>query len=131
RSATACTRRTATISRRSRITRRGPSESSRSSCWSGSRNTRKEAGEEQRMEGPPPQYTAKTLDDYLEHLSKGVFQAGISWRVVDARWPSITKAFHGFAVERVARRLHRNFDRLVQDEGVMPSRPKVGGVVHI
>ena len=36
------------------------------------------------MEGPPPQYTAKTIDDYLEHLSKGVFQAGISWRVVDA-----------------------------------------------
>jgi 3-methyladenine DNA glycosylase Tag len=43
------------------------------------------------MEGPPPQYTAKTLDDYLEHLSKGVFQAGISWRVVDAKWPSIKR----------------------------------------
>src|SRR5207237_6410147 len=83
RSGTACMRRMATTSRRSRITRRKPSESSRSSCWSESRNTRDEAGEEQGMEGPPPQYTAKTLDDYLEHLSKGVFQAGISWRVVD------------------------------------------------
>ncbi|TME60123.1 MAG: hypothetical protein E6I54_11420 [Chloroflexi bacterium] len=60
------------------------------------------------MEGPPPQYTAKTLDDYLEHLSKGVFQAGISWRVVEAKWPSITKAFHGFDVERVARMSDRN-----------------------
>gem|GEM_PF-5037453 len=27
------------------------------------------------MEGPP-QFTAKTLDDYLEHMSKPVFQAG-------------------------------------------------------
>ena len=82
------------------------------------------------MEGPPPQYTAKTLDDYLEHLSKGVFQAGISWRVVEAKWPSITKAFHGFDVERVARMSDRNIDTLVQDERVIRSRPKIAAVVH-
>jgi 3-methyladenine DNA glycosylase Tag len=82
------------------------------------------------MEGPPPQYTAKTLDDYLEHLSKGVFQAGISWRVVDAKWPSITKAFHGFGVERVARMTDRDIDTLVKDERVIRSRPKIAAVVH-
>ena len=82
------------------------------------------------MEGPPPQYTAKTLDDYLEHLSKGVFQAGISWRVVDAKWPSITKAFRGFDVERVARISDRDIDTLVKDERVIRSRPKIAAVVH-
>src|SRR5207302_10652868 len=82
------------------------------------------------MEGPPPQYTAKTLDDYLEHLSKGVFQAGISWRVVEAKWPSITKAFHGFDVERVARRSDRNIYTLVQDERVIRSLPKIAPVLH-
>jgi len=82
------------------------------------------------MEGPPPQYTAKTLDDYLEHLSKGVFQAGISWRVVDAKWPSITKAFRGFNVERVARMTDRDIDALVKDERVIRSRPKIAAVVH-
>src|SRR5437867_1523719 len=82
------------------------------------------------MEGPPPQYTAKTLDDYLEHLSKGVFQAGISWRVVDAKWPTITKAFHGFKVERVARMTDRDIDALTQDERVIRSRPKIAAVVH-
>ena len=82
------------------------------------------------MEGPPPQYTAKTLDDYLEHLSKGVFQAGISWRVVEAKWPSISKAFHGFAVERVARMSDRAIDALASDERVIRSRPKIAAVVH-
>jgi 3-methyladenine DNA glycosylase Tag len=82
------------------------------------------------MEGPPPQYTAKTLDDYLEHLSKGVFQAGISWRVVYAKWQSISKAFHGFNVERVARMKDRDIDALVKDERVIRSRPKIAAVVH-
>src|SRR5437773_12385354 len=82
------------------------------------------------MEGPPPQYTAKTLDDYLEHLSKGVFQAGISWRVVEAKWPSITKAFHGFDVERVARMSDRNIDTLVRAERVIRSWPKLEAAVY-
>ena len=82
------------------------------------------------MEGPPPQYDAKTIDDYLEHLSKGVFQAGISWRVVDAKWPSIKKAFHGFNVERVARMKDREIDALATDERVIRSRPKIAAVVH-
>src|SRR2546423_6950904 len=82
------------------------------------------------MEGPPPQISAKSLDDYLEQLSRGVFQAGISWRVVDAKWPSITKAFHAFKVERVARMADRDIDALVQDERVIRSRPKIAAVVH-
>ncbi len=55
-------------------------------------------GEEQQdaceidVEGPPPLFTAKTLDDHLEHMSKPVFQAGISPRVVEAKWPTIKTA---------------------------------------
>ncbi len=82
------------------------------------------------MKGPPPQYTAKTLDDYLEQLSKSVFQAGMSWAVVDAKWPTTTKAFHGFKVERVARMSEREVDALTKDERVIRSRPKIAAVVH-
>jgi 3-methyladenine DNA glycosylase Tag len=82
------------------------------------------------MEGPPPQHTAKSIDDYLEHLSKGVFQAGISWRVVDAKWPTIKQAFHRFKVERVARMTDREIDALAKDERVIRSRPKIAAVVH-
>ncbi|OLC53516.1 MAG: hypothetical protein AUH85_14205 [Chloroflexi bacterium 13_1_40CM_4_68_4] len=82
------------------------------------------------MEGGPPQYTPKSLDDYLEYLSKPVFQAGISWRVVDAKWPGIRKAFHDFKVERVARMTEREIDTVANDESVIRSRPKIAAVVH-
>jgi 3-methyladenine DNA glycosylase Tag len=82
------------------------------------------------MPGPPPQHTAKSIDDYLEHLSKGVFQAGISWRVVDAKWATIKPAFHGFKVERVARMTDREIDALAKDERVIRSRPKIVAIVH-
>ncbi len=78
----------------------------------------------------PPQITARTVDDYLEQLSKGVFQAGISWRVVDAKWPQIRKAFHDFETERVARMTDRQVDALTKDERVIRSRPKIAAVVH-
>ena len=84
----------------------------------------------QGMEGPPPQVTVKSIDDYLEQLSKGVFQAGISWRVVDAKWATIKKAFHGFKVERVARMTDREIDALATDERVIRSRPKIAAIVH-
>lgn len=82
------------------------------------------------MDGPPPQFTAKTLDDYLEHMSKPVFQAGISWRVVDAKWPTTKAAFHRFKIARVARMSDPEVDALVKDERVIRSRPKIAAVVH-
>ena len=78
----------------------------------------------------PPRIKPKSLDDYLEQLSKSVFQAGISWRVVDAKWPTIKPAFHGFAVERVARMGDREIDKLVADPRVIRSRGKIAAVVH-
>lgn len=78
----------------------------------------------------PPRIKPKGLDDYLEQLSKSVFQAGISWRVVDAKWPTIKPAFRGFQVERVARMGDREIDALATDERVIRSRPKIAAVVH-
>src|SRR2546422_11674979 len=80
------------------------------------------------MDGGPPKIKPKTLDDYLEQLSRGVFQAGISWRVVDAKWAGIKAAFHRFNVERVARMGDREIDTVVGDERVIRSRPKIAAV---
>jgi len=82
------------------------------------------------MEGPPPQITPKSIDDYLEQLSKPVFQAGINWRVVNAKWPGIKKGFHDFKAERVARMSDREIDKLMTDESVIRARPKLNAVVY-
>jgi 8-hydroxy-5-deazaflavin:NADPH oxidoreductase len=39
---------------------------------------------------------------FLEHLSRSVFEAGISWRVVETKWDGIRDAFHGFDPAQVA-----------------------------
>jgi 3-methyladenine DNA glycosylase Tag len=78
----------------------------------------------------PPRIKPKSIDDYLEQLSKSVFQAGISWRVVDAKWSTIKPAFRGFQVERVARIGDREIDTLAADPRVIRSRPKIAAVVH-
>lgn len=35
----------------------------------------------------PPKIEPKRLGDYLEQMSMSVLQTGISWRVVQAKWP--------------------------------------------
>src|SRR5712692_3324769 len=50
----------------------------------------------ERTYGAPQQIQPTRLGDYLEVMSKAVFQTGISWRVVDAKWPGIREAFQNF-----------------------------------
>jgi 3-methyladenine DNA glycosylase Tag len=78
---------------------------------------------------PPPRIKPKGLADYLDALSRPVFQAGISWRVVDAKWPTIQEAFHGFDPEWVASRSPRQIDKLAADPRVIRNRRKIEGTV--
>jgi Methyladenine glycosylase/Haem-degrading len=39
---------------------------------------------------------------FFEHLCRAVFQAGISWRVVQAKWDGIREAFGGFDPAKIA-----------------------------
>ena len=78
---------------------------------------------------PPKQIKPKSLADYLEVMSKIAFEAGLSWRVVDAKWDDIRDAFHGFDPDRVARMTPRAVDKLVADERVIRSRSKIEATV--
>ncbi|MFN8639606.1 MAG: DNA-3-methyladenine glycosylase I [Dehalococcoidia bacterium] len=79
--------------------------------------------------GAPPQIDAVSIDDYLDVMSKAVFQSGISWRVIEAKWPSTREAFHGFDAKRVASMSEREIDALVQDTRVIRNRRKLEAVV--
>jgi len=77
----------------------------------------------------PPRIKPRSLADYLDALTKPVFQAGISWRVVDAKWPSMREAFHDFDPEWVAGLSTRHVDRLVKDPRVIRNRRKIEATV--
>jgi 3-methyladenine DNA glycosylase Tag len=70
-----------------------------------------------------------TLDDHLEIITRAIFQAGLSWALIAARWDAFRSAFDRFAVERVAAYGEADIDRLMAAEGVVHSRKKLVGTV--
>lgn len=82
------------------------------------------------MDGkPPPRRKPKDLAGYLEALSRPVFLAGISWRVIDAKWDDIRKAFAGFDPATVADYGQDDVERLLNDPRVVRSKAKIEATV--
>jgi 3-methyladenine DNA glycosylase Tag len=79
---------------------------------------------------PPKQVRPKSLADYLDVMSKIAFEAGLSWRVVEAKWDDIRRAFHGFDPKRVARMTPRVVDKLLEDDRIIRSRSKIEGTIE-
>jgi hypothetical protein len=50
----------------------------------------------------PNQISPQGLADYLEVLTRAVFQAGMNWRVIEAKWPGFVEASHRFDPDTVA-----------------------------
>ena len=78
---------------------------------------------------PPPRSRPKNLAGYLSALSKPVFSAGMSWRVMNAKWDGINKAFAGFDPKKVAAFGPDIVDKLMANEAVIRSRPKIEAVI--
>ena len=78
---------------------------------------------------PPEQIQPSSLDDYLEVMSKAVFQSGISWKVVEAKWPSTREAFYNFNIEKVAALNEKDIDELTQDTRVIRNYRKLNAIV--
>ncbi len=64
-------------------------------------------------------------DRWLAQMARGIFQAGISWKVVEAKWPGIEAAFHGFDPGRVSMIEGDALDALIADPRVIRSGPKI------
>ena len=73
------------------------------------------------MEGPK-QIKPKRLNDYLEVMSKAVFQSGMSWQVVEAKWPGFREAFFDFDPDRIAHLSPREVDGLAADTRIIRNR---------
>jgi len=80
-------------------------------------------------QGPPEQIEPNSLDDYLAVMSKAVFQGGMSWRVVEAKWPGIQAAFKNFDVHKVADFNERDIEELSNDERVIRNLRKLEAIV--
>ena len=77
----------------------------------------------------PEKIQPTSLGDYLEIMTKAVFQSGIAWRVVEAKWPGIKEAFKDFDTDVVAGFSEPELDELAQDTRVIRNRRKLSAIV--
>ena len=78
----------------------------------------------------PERIDPQRLGDYLDVMSKAVFQTGISWRVVESKWPGTQEAFHHFDAERVADLTPVEIDALAVDTRIIRNRKKIESIQH-
>ena len=82
--------------------------------------------------GAPP----KTADElaaipdnrWLSQMAKAVFQAGFSWKVIEAKWPGFEEAFGGFEPGPLAVMSDDRFDALLQDTRIVRNGIKIRSV---
>ena len=86
--------------------------------------------QERRHPDAPPQIAPQSLNDYLEVMTKAVFQSGMSWKVVSAKWPGFQAGFHGFDVASVAAMDESAIDTLAADPAIIRNRRKIAATVH-
>ena len=77
----------------------------------------------------PKQIEPTKLADYLEVLTKAVFQSGMSWRVVEAKWDGFREAFAAFDPASVAAFTGDDVDRLVEDRRIIRNRHKIEATI--
>jgi DNA-3-methyladenine glycosylase I len=62
---------------------------------------------------------------YFENLTRCIFQAGLSWRMIANKWPNFKAAFDDFYVRTVASYGDDDVVRLLGDAGIVRNRRKV------
>lgn len=73
-----------------------------------------------------PDKLARIADDrWLAMMTRCVFQAGFSWKVIEAKWPGFEAAFDGFEPARWSMMSDEDLDRLLADTRVVRHAKKL------
>jgi len=69
-------------------------------------------------------------DAYFENMTRVIFQAGLSWKMIDKKWSNFRKAFENFSIDKVSRFRDSNVERLIKNEGIVRNRAKIEATIH-
>jgi len=67
-------------------------------------------------------------DRWLASFTKSIFQAGFSWKVIEAKWPGFEAAFHGFDLAKCAFMSEAEFDALLSNTALVRNGVKLASV---
>src|SRR5215469_11591512 len=77
----------------------------------------------------PGVITPTSLRDYLEVMTRAVFQAGVSWRQIAEHWEAYRSAFDEFDPHRVGAYGEIEIERVLDSPDVLRSSRKVRATV--
>jgi len=76
-------------------------------------------------DAPPVPLVRQSDDRILAAFSKGVFQAGFNWAVIENKWPGFEAAFHGFDIARNAMMSDEDLDAHLQNTAIVRNGRKI------
>lgn len=78
----------------------------------------------------PERILAPSLNDYLEVMTRAVFQAGVSWAMIASKWDDFRRAFFDFDISRVAAFDEGDIERLMAHENILHSTKKIRATIQ-
>jgi 3-methyladenine DNA glycosylase Tag len=69
-------------------------------------------------------------DGYFENMTRVVFLAGLSWRMIDGKWPNFRRAFDDFSVDAVAEMTESDVKKLKTDASIVRNEAKIAATVN-
>ena len=77
---------------------------------------------------PATELAALGDDRYLSAMTRSIFQAGFSWKVIERKWPDFEIAFEGFDPRRWSLMSDEDLDRLLKDDRIVRNAAKIKSV---
>jgi 3-methyladenine DNA glycosylase Tag len=69
-------------------------------------------------------------DAYFENMTRVIFLAGLSWKMIDKKWSNFKKAFKSFSTDDVAKFSEQNLQHLMRDAGIVRNRAKIIATIN-
>jgi 3-methyladenine DNA glycosylase Tag len=77
---------------------------------------------------PPPEIAAMEDDRILAEMTRRIFYAGFSSKVIDDRWDAFEKGFGRFDLNACAFMTEEHYDALMRDRGIVRNGSKIRAV---
>jgi 3-methyladenine DNA glycosylase Tag len=78
----------------------------------------------------PERLEPRDLSDYLAVLSRAIFQAGLSWKLIESKWDAYLRLFDGFDPVLVAAYGEDDVARIMADGGVVRTHKKIVATIE-
>ena len=78
----------------------------------------------------PERIEPQSAADYLAVMSRAIFQAGLSWKLIASKWDDYLRLFEGFDPVLVAAFDDTDVARIMEDGGVVRTRKKIVATIE-